>query len=48
MKKSIRTQNFAFKFYARDAQESKTIQDIIDYKKIGSLPRLRSGNMGKK
>ena len=45
---SFRTHNFAFKFFARDAQESKTIQDIIDYIKIGSLPRLRSGNMGKK
>ena len=45
---SFRTHNFAFKFFARDAQESKTIQNIIDYVKIGSLPRLRSGNMGKK
>ena len=45
---SFRTHNFAFKFFARDAQESKTIQNIIDYVKIGSVPRLRSGNMGKK
>lgn len=45
---SFRTHNFAFKFFARDVQESKVIQSIIDYIKIGSLPRVRSGEMGKK
>ncbi len=44
---SFRTHNFAFKFFARTATESKAIQSIIDYVKIGSLPRVRSGNMGK-
>lgn len=40
---SFRTHNFAFKFYAKNLSESNEIWNIINYIKIGSLPRIRSG-----
>tara|TARA_B100000941_G_scaffold280551_1_gene247093 strand:- start:421 stop:1509 length:1089 start_codon:yes stop_codon:yes gene_type:complete len=42
---SFRTHNFAFKFFARTPTESKQIQSIIDYIKIGSMPRVQQGAM---
>jgi len=40
----FRTHNFAFKFYARSRKESKEIRKIIQYIKVGSLPRIKSGD----
>ena len=40
---SFSTHNFAFKFYAKNLSESNEIWNIINYIKIGSLPRIRSG-----
>ena len=40
----FRTHNFAFKFYARSRKESREIRKIIQYIKIGSLPRIKSGD----
>ena len=45
---SFRTHNFAFKFLARNAREAQEVKDIIDYIKIGSLPRIQSGEFNKK
>ena len=44
----FRTHNFAFKFYARSRKESEEIRRIINYIKIGSLPRIRSGEFDEK
>ena len=40
----FRTHNFAFKFFARSREESREIRRIINYIKIGSLPRIKSGD----
>lgn len=40
----FRTHNFAFKFYARSKKESEEIRKIIQYIKVGSLPRIKSGD----
>ena len=40
---SFRTHNFAFKFFAKNLSESNEIWNIINYIKIGSLPRIRGG-----
>tara|TARA_B100001996_G_scaffold126730_2_gene96096 strand:+ start:5287 stop:6351 length:1065 start_codon:yes stop_codon:yes gene_type:complete len=40
---SFRTHNFAFKFFAKNLADSNEIWNIINYIKIGSLPRIRSG-----
>ena len=40
----FRTHNFAFKFYARNRKESEEIRRIIQYIKVGSLPKIRSGD----
>ena len=45
---SFRTHNFAFKFMARSRNESRHIQNIIDYIKIGTLPRVRGGEFDKR
>ncbi len=45
---SFRTHNFAFKFTARNYREAQEIKDIIDYIKIGTLPRIQSGELNKK
>lgn len=45
---SFRTHNFAFKFLARNARESEEIKAIIDYIKIGSLPRIQAGDFNQK
>ena len=44
----FRTHNFAFKFYARSRRESEEIRRIINYIKVGSLPRIRSGEFDEK
>ena len=45
---SFRTHNFAFKFLARNARESQEIKSIIDYIKIGSVPKIAAGDYNKK
>ena len=43
----FRTHNFAFKFYARSRKESEEIRRIINYIKIGSLPKFDLVNLMK-
>ena len=42
---NFRQHNFSFKMFARDPQESQTIEEIIHYFKAGSHPRYQRGDI---
>ena len=44
---SFRTHNFAFKFLSRNKREAQEVKSIIDYIKVGSVPKIAAGDYNK-